>query len=105
MVYQILETAFKKETVGLVTREQYVEKVCSILFLFISLLTDTESIRYLFNVVLYVRGLIFRTRLKRKKRRSSKSFGKSEFTSAPPIAFPFLNNVLFGYVLGVCITL
>ena len=24
---QILETAFKKETVGLVTREQYVEKV------------------------------------------------------------------------------
>lgn len=26
--FQILETAFKKETVGLVTREQYVEKVC-----------------------------------------------------------------------------
>lgn len=25
--FQILETAFKKETVGLVTREQYVEKV------------------------------------------------------------------------------
>jgi hypothetical protein len=29
--FQILETAFKKETVGLVTREEYVEKV--ILFL------------------------------------------------------------------------
>lgn len=27
--FQILETAFKKETVGLVTREQYVEKVIS----------------------------------------------------------------------------
>lgn len=27
--FQILETAFKKETVGLVTREQYVEKVNS----------------------------------------------------------------------------
>ena len=29
---QILETAFKKETIGLVTREQYVEKVihCSV---------------------------------------------------------------------------
>lgn len=27
LVYQILETAFKKETVGLVTREEYVEKV------------------------------------------------------------------------------
>lgn len=26
-IVQILETAFKKETVGLVTREQYVEKV------------------------------------------------------------------------------
>lgn len=26
-IAQILETAFKKETVGLVTREQYVEKV------------------------------------------------------------------------------
>jgi hypothetical protein len=26
-IIQILETAFKKETVGLVTREQYVEKV------------------------------------------------------------------------------
>lgn len=27
IAFQILETAFKKETVGLVTREQYVEKV------------------------------------------------------------------------------
>lgn len=27
LVLQILETAFKKETVGLVTREEYVEKV------------------------------------------------------------------------------
>ena len=29
-MFQILETAFKKETVGLVTREQYVEKVPSL---------------------------------------------------------------------------
>lgn len=30
---EILETAFKKETVGLVTREQYVEKVIRVLLI------------------------------------------------------------------------
>lgn len=35
--FQILETAFKKETVGLVTREQYVEKVIDRPFMYISL--------------------------------------------------------------------
>lgn len=33
-MFQILETAFKKETVGLVTREQYVEKVPTLSWLF-----------------------------------------------------------------------
>lgn len=37
MWFQILETAFKKETVGLVTREQYVEKVIDRPFMYISL--------------------------------------------------------------------
>lgn len=34
MFFQILETAFKKETVGLVTREQYVEKVSQFVCLY-----------------------------------------------------------------------
>lgn len=36
VIVQILETAFKKETVGLVTREQYVEKVFIFLWPFYS---------------------------------------------------------------------
>lgn len=36
---QILETAFKKETIGLVTREQYVEKVNASICIFCNFLT------------------------------------------------------------------
>lgn len=76
---QILETAFKKETVGLVTREQYVEKVIR-QFLYTSVFAGTFF--YFASNLLstwWSRGLTFEPRSRRKRKRNFRSCNKSEF--------------------------
>jgi len=76
---QILETAFKKETVGLVTREQYVEKVIRQFLHTLVFASTIFNFPSNLSAIWSSRGLTSEPRSRRKRKRNFRSCNKSEF--------------------------